>query len=143
MTNSEIRDDELFHWKYLRRERVNGKWRYYYEKDKNRISIQNVQSKTKYESDGRVEYADGTVVDNGPQKEYRIASDKTKGVEVEVSEETYNTLSVGKNYLVGDKLLKDVVKQDLTMAKNFVKDFIKGNVYIEKIDKLKQLRKKK
>lgn len=25
--------DELYHWKYVKRERVNGKWRYYYDVD--------------------------------------------------------------------------------------------------------------
>lgn len=27
----EISDDELMHWKYLKREKVNGKWKYYYD----------------------------------------------------------------------------------------------------------------
>ena len=136
-----VSDEELYHWKYIKRERVNGKWRYYYEKDKNRISTEQVYSKSSYESDGRVEYADGTVGDNGPQKEYRIKSDKTHEVEVAVDEDTYNRLSVGKNYLVGDKLLKDVVKQDLSMAKNFVKDLLSGDVYIEKKKKQKKSKK--
>jgi hypothetical protein len=26
-----IPDDELYHWKYIKRKRVNGKWRYYYD----------------------------------------------------------------------------------------------------------------
>lgn len=25
--------DELYHWKYIKKERVNGKWRYYYDAD--------------------------------------------------------------------------------------------------------------
>ena len=25
--------DELYHWKYIKRERINGKWRYYYDVD--------------------------------------------------------------------------------------------------------------
>ena len=27
----ELEDDELMHWKYVKRERVNGRWRYYYD----------------------------------------------------------------------------------------------------------------
>mgnify|MGYP007111676905 CR=1 FL=1 len=121
---------ELYHWKYIRRERVNGKWRYYYEKDNNRITTTHVTSKSSYESDGRIEYGDGTVVDNGPQSEYRIASDKTKGVEVEVDKKTYDNLKIGKNRMVGDVPLKDVNKQNLDMAKSFVKDLIAGNVHM-------------
>lgn len=26
-----LRDDELMHWKYIKREKINGKWRYYYD----------------------------------------------------------------------------------------------------------------
>lgn len=26
-----VSDDELYHWKYIKREKVNGKWRYYYK----------------------------------------------------------------------------------------------------------------
>lgn len=28
-----VSDDELYHWKYIKREKVNGKWRYYYKDD--------------------------------------------------------------------------------------------------------------
>ena len=28
-----VSDDELYHWKYIKREKVNGKWRYYYHDD--------------------------------------------------------------------------------------------------------------
>lgn len=32
ITNGELHStDELMHWKYIKRERVNGKWRYYYD----------------------------------------------------------------------------------------------------------------
>ena len=31
MPNYVIRDGELYHWRYVKRERVNGKWRYYYD----------------------------------------------------------------------------------------------------------------
>ncbi len=29
----EVSDDELMHWKYIKRTKVNGKWRYYYHDD--------------------------------------------------------------------------------------------------------------
>ena len=28
-----VSDDELYHWKYVKREKVNGKWKYYYKDD--------------------------------------------------------------------------------------------------------------
>ena len=31
--------NELTHWKYIRREKKNGKWRYYYEKDNLRLNV--------------------------------------------------------------------------------------------------------
>ena len=30
----EVSDDELMHWKYIKREKKNGKWVYYYDNDK-------------------------------------------------------------------------------------------------------------
>lgn len=35
VSSAELSDDELMHFKYLKRVRVNGKWRYYYEKINN------------------------------------------------------------------------------------------------------------
>lgn len=29
--HEELSDDELMHWKYIKREKINGKWRYYYD----------------------------------------------------------------------------------------------------------------
>lgn len=29
----DLDEDEIMHWKYIKREKVNGKWRYYYDKD--------------------------------------------------------------------------------------------------------------
>ena len=34
LSSHEMSDDELMHWKYIKREKVNGKWRYYYKDDK-------------------------------------------------------------------------------------------------------------
>lgn len=46
-------DGELYHWKYIKREKVNGKWRYYYtdteyEKAKKRAEIAKQQSDSAY-----------------------------------------------------------------------------------------------
>lgn len=32
-------DNELYHWKYTRKERVNGKWRYYYDDIKDELGF--------------------------------------------------------------------------------------------------------
>ena len=37
-----VSDDELYHYKYIKREKVNGKWRYYYKDD---VSMTTIQSK--------------------------------------------------------------------------------------------------
>lgn len=31
-------DDYLQHWKYIKREKVNGKWKYYYDEDENKLA---------------------------------------------------------------------------------------------------------
>ena len=40
--------DELRHWKYIKREKINGKWRYYYDIGKNeRLEAGNAMSKVR------------------------------------------------------------------------------------------------
>ena len=39
--------NELKHWKYLRREKKNGKWRYYYEKDNSMLNVGKTESITR------------------------------------------------------------------------------------------------
>ena len=36
-----VHSDELYHWKYVHKEKVDGKWRYYYEIDKHKEDIKN------------------------------------------------------------------------------------------------------
>lgn len=47
----EIKDDELMHWKYIKREKVNGKWRYWYDADSLKKDVKslvnNVTKKTR------------------------------------------------------------------------------------------------
>lgn len=31
--------DELYHWKYIKKKKVNGKWRYYYDKTDNELTM--------------------------------------------------------------------------------------------------------
>ena len=46
--NSHSDPDELQHWKYIKREKVNGKWRYYYDVGKNeRREAGNAMSKVR------------------------------------------------------------------------------------------------
>lgn len=125
--------NELYHWKYIRRERVGDKWRYYYDKDDKRLTTTQVYSKSATELGPSYAYVgkDKKVMISGPKSEYRMATDKTKGVEVEVDRKTYDKMKVGTNRMVGDTPLKEVNKQNLDMAKNFIKDLIAGNVYIK------------
>lgn len=42
ITNGQLHStDELMHWKYIKRERVNGKWRYYYDKASAKADFEN------------------------------------------------------------------------------------------------------
>ena len=43
-----VSDDELYHWKYLRREKVGDKWKYYYETDDAKLNRKNLN---KYRTD--------------------------------------------------------------------------------------------
>ena len=38
------KDDELYHWKYIKKTKVNGKWRYYYDEMKKDLGV-NVKDK--------------------------------------------------------------------------------------------------
>ena len=45
---SDVSDDQLMHWKYIKREKVNGKWRYYYDTGKKeKIAAGNAKSKVR------------------------------------------------------------------------------------------------
>ena len=40
-----IREDELYHWKYIKREKqANGKWKYYYDTDQLKNDVKKVVS---------------------------------------------------------------------------------------------------
>lgn len=41
----ELNDDELMHWKYLKREKVNGKWKYYYDLDSLKKDVKSTANK--------------------------------------------------------------------------------------------------
>ena len=67
-----VSDDELYHWKYIKREKVNGKWRYYYHEDDKKLKdkiksgvdklqdyavVQNIRDKLGYDEKAYAEYA--------------------------------------------------------------------------------------
>lgn len=41
----EIKDDELMHWKYIKRKKVNGKWRYWYDVDSLKKDVKSTVNK--------------------------------------------------------------------------------------------------
>lgn len=69
-------DDYLQHWKYIKREKVNGKWKYYYHDDK--------VDKTKRE------YNSAKAVKEAIEDEYKRASDKYKAALREMSKRALN-----------------------------------------------------
>lgn len=47
ITNGELHNtDELKHWKYVKKERVNGRWRYYYDDGNSTSSLTSIQGRT-------------------------------------------------------------------------------------------------
>ena len=64
----EVSDDELMHWKYIKREKKNGKWRYYYD----------VKDALGYDERDRM---------NKAHSEYTLADQNAWGFQKYVSEE--------------------------------------------------------
>jgi hypothetical protein len=110
--------NELYHWKYIRRERVNGKWRYYYAKDEHRLSVGRVsKDKLGYSKD-----AYGAV---------HVKKDGHITTEI-VDKKEYRKTDTGYKFYVGSTPLKEIRTANLKMAKQFVDDLITNGLYKEK-----------
>lgn len=120
MNNVPIKDDELYHWKYLHRERVNGKWRYYYKKDDNKLSV------------GRVSKDKLKKRDNDNQ--YGVVTTKKDGLSTNkiVDKKTYKDTKTGYRLFVEDTPLRKINKHNIRMGKKFIDDLITGGLYKKK-----------
>lgn len=67
-------DDYLQHWKYIKREKVNGKWRYYYHDDKYEAAKKNYED-AKAKSDGIKKYVKSST---DPRAESALALAQTR-----------------------------------------------------------------
>ena len=116
-----LKSDELYHWKYIRRERVNGKWRYYYEKNDDKLELNYVQKKEQ----------------NGS---YFARSDRTKGEWVNIDKDTYGKVKQKVSLSVGPWSLKSIRKDTVATGKQYVNDLMRGKVYRGR--KIKRLKRK-
>lgn len=59
----ELSNDELMHWKYIKREKKNGRWVYYYDQSAydNSIAVQDYKMKQKSLSAAKKQYMEDTV----------------------------------------------------------------------------------
>ena len=75
-------EEELCHWKYIKREKVNGKWKYYYDKDSAKKNvgnaISNMWSKIRSVTKKRTEYAKKKMRKVVPSATKKIATIKSK-----------------------------------------------------------------
>lgn len=105
-------ENDIQHWRYLRREKRNGKWKYYYEKDDTRLNVK----KEKYKF-GKDIY---TVRDKYDPNNFRF-----------VDKDTYDKTKDYKLY-VGDKRLSSVAKTQINIGKAFIRDLFNGKVHFGK-----------
>lgn len=94
-----VHSDELYHWKYVHKEKVNGKWRYYYEIDKHKEDIKaSVKDAMGYDEKARLavtkeghdEYAQKKL---DAEKKFDDAYNASKNGQPS----DYNTLLIDKN----------------------------------------------
>lgn len=108
-----VSDDELYHWKYIKREKVNGKWRYYYHEDdktlKDKLSetadnlkdyaiVQKTRDVLGYDEKAYAEYAK-TNADTGLVSSYVVNGKKTTvnwGEEYTKAQEKFLKTPLGK-----------------------------------------------
>ena len=90
--------DELYHWKYVHKEKVNGKWRYYYEIDKHKEDIKDgvkdalgfdEKARLEVTKKGHDEYAQKKL---DAEKKFNEAHDASK-----TGPSDYNTLQIDKH----------------------------------------------
>ena len=110
--------NELTHWKYIRREKKNGKWRYYYEKDNLRLNV------------GKTEKYNPTYDIGGTKATaYLIKSRETNDKFESVDKKLYDRTRAGYKLYVGRQPLSKIAKEQISIGRLFIKDFLSGNLY--------------
>lgn len=127
MGNHIVNGGELYHWKYIRREKMpNGKYRYYYDKDNNKLKA--VTTKKKMDS---LWIGDNRVDTHYVRTTERSSDGTTRSLRV-VDEDTYNKTEEGTKWSVGNRPLSSVTKEQISVGASFIKDLFSGNVYTKK-----------
>lgn len=117
-------DDELQHWKYLRREKVGDKYKYYYETDTNGLHV------------GKTTKSKSTINAFGKKIDlYTVNSPETFNKDVPVTKEIYDKTRAGSKLYVGRQPLSKITKEQVSVAKSFVNDLFAGRIYREKKNK--------
>lgn len=112
--------NELKHWKYLRREKKNGKWRYYYEKDNSMLNI------------GKTEKYNPTYDIGGTKATaYLIKSRETNDKFESVGKDIYDRTRAGYKLYVGRQPLSKISKEQVSIGMQFIKDLLSGNLYMD------------
>ena len=110
------KQNELTHWKYIKREKKNGKWRYYYE-DNNKLKLEKVE-KQKYE---------GNFYGNKTEA-YLVKSPETHNKYEIVDKSIYDDTKTGYKLYIGSQPLSKITKEQIRIGSDFIKDTIKDLV---------------
>lgn len=113
---------ELRHWKYLRRERVNGKWRYYYADSDDRLQV-GLSDTRRIQN---VAVGGGALIStNRYQVRNRASGEEYR----DVDQATYEREHSNRRLYIGNTPLSHVARQQLSVGMNFVRDLFSGNLY--------------
>ena len=114
----DLSEGEMMHWKYLRRVKLpNGKYRYYYEKDNNKLNIGRTQ---KYSPTFNFYGAKATP--------YLIKSRETGNNWMVVDKSLYNRTRRGYKLYVGNTRLSSIAAEQIQTGMRFVSDLLHGRV---------------
>lgn len=120
----EVSDDELMHWKYLRREKQpDGTYRYFYEEDDSKLNIGKV-SKIKIDSSASIVGSNKSYNSTS----YMVKSKETGNEYVKVSKNVYDKTKTGRKWFIGNAPLNKVIKEQSSIYKSYVNDLIQGNL---------------
>lgn len=148
----EISDDELMHWKYLKREKVNGKWKYWYDYESlkkdaksaidsvtkkatklvnsGKKSISNYIKKTVKPTVSKISKSVSDVVENVKKRVYKYIAKVPTGDTFRYfySDEAYAAYKKGKDAV--DKALdKNINTTNTDTAKANAKNFVANSLF--------------
>lgn len=112
----------LYHYKYLRKEKIGDKWRYYYEED----------DKKPESKGGSKEHVTRSMNGVPVGESYYVTNSTTNYERKEVSKEEYENAELDNAYFVGDKKLAEIQAENLNNAIDFVKSLVTGKLASKK-----------